>query len=69
MNEERFSERFHQACFEKSNQADHESLRGFTTNPLCQSVTFAQAQMYQAAYQRAQMDSQKPAWLARQSWN
>ena len=45
------------------------ALSGFITNPLSESVTPAQALMYQAAYQQALKDSEEPEWPMAECWN
>jgi hypothetical protein len=69
MNEDRFAGLFTNQRREDGQLSGQESLRGFTTNPLGDSVTAAQALIYQAAYQRAQQEHQEPEWPDAEWWN
>jgi hypothetical protein len=69
MNEDRFAGLFSNHRREVGNKPDHESLRGFITNPLAESITPTQALMYHAAYQQAQKDCEEPEWPDAECWN
>jgi hypothetical protein len=69
MNQDRFAGFFDSRRPEDGNQTGQPSLRGFTTNPLGETITPAQALMYHAAYQHAQKDLQEPEWPEAECWN
>ena len=53
----------------KDNHTSHESVRGFTANPLGDSVSPAQILIYQAAYQQAQKALHERECSRVECWN
>lgn len=69
MNEDRFAGLLSNRRRLASIQPGQENLRGFMVNPFAGSVTPAQAAIYQAAFQQAQLDVQEPEWPEAECWN
>ena len=63
------NERFQSARFEFDGDVSYVDLSGFSSNPLGETLTSAQVQLYQAAFLQARKALAEPEWPWAENWN